>query len=86
MATTVEQELLPGVAKTWSLPIIDEGTHTLKPISLVTDPEIEAYITLDSFARELTFDGHETSKALSSQTFSMVLTLENVLGDTSTTT
>ena len=80
----VEQEVMPGKPITWSIPVIVEGSHSLQSISMVTDAEISAFITLNSADKTVSYDGAEASKVLGGQSFSLSLTLQNILGDTYT--
>ena len=59
-----EQELMSGKPITWSLPAINEGSHSLKSISMVTDAKIQPFITLNEADKTLSYDGVEASKVL----------------------
>lgn len=77
------QDVIGGVATTWTLPEIDDGGIPLQLIIMQADRPISSFLTLDTESREVFFVGEEASQSLSGGTFSLLFRLINENGDES---
>lgn len=77
--------LTVGERKSWTLPEIDASSYDPASLTIHPDKSLEAYLTVDTETRTITFNGfEELDSQLSDKMFNIKIELESVDGEVST--